>query len=432
MVLTESMANKYFGNEDPIGKTITVNNQYIFLVTGIMKGVPHNSHIRFDYLVPFDFILELWDSPRGQWGRGFMEMWESMNKSMGCLGGAIWSGIDDVFYLSNGKAVDYGEWGPIDSWRRKKPEYYHMKKTYSPVKIHNTHIQVPLAGEPLKLQIENRFDFTNLNECKIQWQLGRDSGNVKMDLAPGKSGILKISSNASEINGKVLHVRVFSALGYLIDETAIDIGNMKRDNYPFKHLESGVISLDSIGPHYIINSNEFSWEIDEKTGKIISGVINNKQVVTGGAELMILPLVTGPCVTDYNLDIPVLNNNCIGWQMKSISAMKTNDTISVTVIGSYKEASGKIKYQFTPDGGLNIAYEFISQTDINPRQWGLVFSVNRNIQNLEWSRQGLWTVYPEDHIGRTRGKAIPFQNGNFKEPVFDKKPENKWFMIPIN
>ncbi|MBA7566847.1 hypothetical protein ES708_08546 [subsurface metagenome] len=69
MVLTESMAKKYFENEDPMGKTITVNNQYTFMVTGIMKDVPHNSHVRFDYLVPFDFILELWDSPRGQWGR---------------------------------------------------------------------------------------------------------------------------------------------------------------------------------------------------------------------------------------------------------------------------------------------------------------------------------------------------------------------------
>ena len=113
-----------------------------------------------------------------------------MYLSRGCLGGAIWSGIDDIFYLPEGKAVGYGEWGPIDGWRRKKPEYYHMKKAYSPVVIHNTNIKTPPKGEPVKLQIENRFDFTDLSECRIEWEIGDETGNEKMNLIPGNSGIL--------------------------------------------------------------------------------------------------------------------------------------------------------------------------------------------------------------------------------------------------
>ena len=113
--------------------------------------------------------------------------------------------------------------------------------------------------------------------------------------------------------------------------------------------------------------------------------------------------------------------------MKNISATRNIDTIVVTVKGFYKEAAGKITYQFTPKGELDIAYEFVSNIDINPRQWGLVFSVSRTVQNLEWYRKGLWSEYPDDHIGRTRGKAIPFQDGKYKEPFFGKKPENKWY-----
>jgi len=55
MVLTEEMAEKYFGDEDPIGKSLQVN-EYQFTITGLAKDLPHNSSIGFDFLVPWDFI----------------------------------------------------------------------------------------------------------------------------------------------------------------------------------------------------------------------------------------------------------------------------------------------------------------------------------------------------------------------------------------
>jgi len=59
MVMTEEMAKKYFGDEDPIGKTIKADNQWDFQVTGVLKKVPRNSHLQFDFLIPFIFGREL-------------------------------------------------------------------------------------------------------------------------------------------------------------------------------------------------------------------------------------------------------------------------------------------------------------------------------------------------------------------------------------
>jgi putative ABC transport system permease protein len=59
IVLTEEMAEKYFGDEDPIGKTIKADNQWDFQVTGVMRDVPRNSHLQFDFLIPFIFGREL-------------------------------------------------------------------------------------------------------------------------------------------------------------------------------------------------------------------------------------------------------------------------------------------------------------------------------------------------------------------------------------
>lgn len=53
VIITESTANKYFGNEDPIGKVITADFLGDLTVTGIVKDVPANSHFHFDFLVPF-------------------------------------------------------------------------------------------------------------------------------------------------------------------------------------------------------------------------------------------------------------------------------------------------------------------------------------------------------------------------------------------
>jgi len=55
LVLSERVAKKYFGNEDPIGKVITVDNLYPLKVTGIMKDIPRNSTFRFDILMPLEF-----------------------------------------------------------------------------------------------------------------------------------------------------------------------------------------------------------------------------------------------------------------------------------------------------------------------------------------------------------------------------------------
>jgi putative ABC transport system permease protein len=64
IVLTENKEHKYFGTEDAVGKTLRINNQYDFLVTGVMKNIPRNSHMQFDFLIPFIRIKEI--QGRGQ------------------------------------------------------------------------------------------------------------------------------------------------------------------------------------------------------------------------------------------------------------------------------------------------------------------------------------------------------------------------------
>ncbi len=48
LVISQALATKYFGTEDPIGKVIRLDDQYDMMVTGVMDKLPGNSHLRFD------------------------------------------------------------------------------------------------------------------------------------------------------------------------------------------------------------------------------------------------------------------------------------------------------------------------------------------------------------------------------------------------
>lgn len=66
IVLTETMARKYFGSEDPIGKSLVIRNKrgtsfdatlYDMVVTGVVEDLPANSHLGIDFFIPLSSIM---------------------------------------------------------------------------------------------------------------------------------------------------------------------------------------------------------------------------------------------------------------------------------------------------------------------------------------------------------------------------------------
>jgi ABC-type antimicrobial peptide transport system permease subunit len=51
LVISEKIAKKYFREKNPIGKTLTLNNQYDFVVSGIIKDIPFNSSLKFEMAI---------------------------------------------------------------------------------------------------------------------------------------------------------------------------------------------------------------------------------------------------------------------------------------------------------------------------------------------------------------------------------------------
>jgi putative ABC transport system permease protein len=64
-VITEETARKYFGDENPMGKLITIDGATDYEITGIVKSIPRNSHFKFDILLSYDNLIQSsirWDN----------------------------------------------------------------------------------------------------------------------------------------------------------------------------------------------------------------------------------------------------------------------------------------------------------------------------------------------------------------------------------
>jgi putative ABC transport system permease protein len=67
ILISERTAEKYFGDEDPLGKFITLSASTRFMVTGVTANFPENSHFQMDFIAPFELIKGNSDSDWENW-----------------------------------------------------------------------------------------------------------------------------------------------------------------------------------------------------------------------------------------------------------------------------------------------------------------------------------------------------------------------------
>ncbi|NIO49371.1 MAG: FtsX-like permease family protein [Candidatus Aminicenantes bacterium] len=86
LIISEKLAAKYFGNDKPLGKTISLNGRLDVKITGVVEEIPDNSHIQFDFLLSLDSIeilrydenfLNYWNRAREYYT--YIELHEAVN-----------------------------------------------------------------------------------------------------------------------------------------------------------------------------------------------------------------------------------------------------------------------------------------------------------------------------------------------------------------
>lgn len=368
--------------------------------------------------------LELSADPglRDMWGEMLDRMWSDMYNSTGVLGGAIWVGIDDTFFLPDGRTVGYGTWGTIDGWRREKPEYWGMKKAYSPVKI--SVADNAFDGNRVKLLVENRHLFTDMNECVIRWKSGSASGELRPSIPPRSKGIVEIElpEGATALDLSVTGGRGFEIDSYHFEKDATSAPALQAQRVKLR--------LNTSDDSITVKSGDYLFRFDKSTGNM-TAARGNRAILSAAPQLMVLPLNgegEGVQMTGRDQTFAPYNPVCSDWEATSVRASKEKDGVNVTVAGRYREAEGSFTYRFTRDGAMTVDYDFVVLDSVSPRQTGIVFTAPEAFDHVTWNRKGYWNVYPAGHIGALEGEATAF---NASLPVSglagpDKRPSWDW------
>jgi hypothetical protein len=353
---------------------------------------------------------------RDVWGYKLAKLWELMRTEPGSLGGAIWVAMDDTFFLPGGRTVGYGAWGPLDGWRRPKPEYWHVAKVYTPVRILEEQVPVPAAGQPIRLTVENRSDCADLKEMRFNWKLADESGQASVEAAPGQRGTLAIAVKGNDLMGKELEVHVVGPRGFEVDAYRFILGEGPA-GVPAPLRKAGELKLTQAGGEIVIQGEGFGYVVDATTGQLKLAKVADRQLPLAGPCLTVIPM-NAENGGDRQLkgkepDVKPLWGLCTAWKATSVSAAKSADRIVVKVAGNYAEAVGGYELAFDGAGRLTVAWNFTSPVEVDLRQLGIVFSLPKTCDTLTWRRRGQWNFYPDDHIGRLSGQAKAFPGTPF-------------------
>ncbi len=71
VIISDKMAEKYFGNKDPIGEIIKVQDSVELEISGVLENMPQNSHFRMEFILPFEAYIERSEMNAEKWSPGW-------------------------------------------------------------------------------------------------------------------------------------------------------------------------------------------------------------------------------------------------------------------------------------------------------------------------------------------------------------------------
>lgn len=359
---------------------------------------------------------------RSFWGRSLDTMWQKTFEADGGLGGAIWGMIDETFMLPDtllgfndwwgkidknvipaeysGNTIGYGEWGIIDTWRRKKPEFWNTKKAYSPVKLLNTEIENYTPGIPVSIPLYNRFDHTNINELTIRATYqGKEISLLAPDIEPHNKGELTIQIKEWDPEQKI-YMEFF------------DINNNLTDKY----------ALSQASEMKAMKVHEFSEKIQiEEDEKSLTVICENNTMVHFNKERGLIDQIQNPSGT-YKFMGPFINlrtrgkpviysyhkikEYCSEWVLKSFDYDKTETQASFTIAGEYDDTIPvEFNLHIFSHGEIYVDYQIQNVPGEYIREIGVRFELDNIIDSLTWERNAYWSFYPDNHLSASTGST---------------------------
>ena len=348
---------------------------YNYVVNSVLYGQ--------EVFFPTEFMHGLHD---GGHAAGLEDFWNLMLKHPYNAGGFLWALHDEGTARTdrNGQIDVAGNAAPdgiVGPHREKEGSFFAIKEIWSPIIIANKTIPSKFDG---KLEIENRYIYTNLNACSFQWKLVSlplpgiaassktdASGKISsLALLPGAKGVLQLNLPDNWSNSDVLYLTAYGP-----DKLEVFTWTWGLKS-PESHIERFAENKGSLEPSVseqdsclIIKADGISYYFGKNTGYL-------QKVITPKSEIS---LSDGPVLAGVKHTLKSLNHYAIG-----------EDYVVEPIYEGPSQF--KVKWIFSSGKPVKLEYQYSMRGESD--FMGLTFNYPEDqITGMKWEGQGPYRVW---------------------------------------
>ncbi|MBT2561252.1 glycoside hydrolase family 2 [Pedobacter sp. ISL-68] len=364
-------------------------------------------------LMPTEFLHGMWD---GGHGAGIEDYWNAMWNNPLSAGGFLWDFADQAVVRTdkNGELDTDGNHGPdgiVGPYHEKEGSFFTIKEVWSPVFVEKREMTAGFDGS---FTLENRYAFTNLNQCTFNWKLKRlkavtdaafksgkaDAPNIK----PFEKGKLKVNLPADWRSFDVLYLTADAPDGKELFTWSFPIALPKDDAAKIvgKTGTSKVKCWDTAETFWI-SVNDLTFTINQHNG-MLEKVTNSKGLI---------PFSNGPILQEG------VNN------FKNFTQKMDGENLVISSKFDKKESWNTLQWTIYPSGWLKMEVKYFP-SDYFTTFVGLNFSYPESeIKAVEYKGNGPYRVsknrmkgtqfgiWKKDYNNSATGEA-PWQYPEFK------------------
>ncbi|WP_316847431.1 glycoside hydrolase family 2 protein [Pedobacter psychrodurus] len=364
-------------------------------------------------LMPTEFLHGMWD---GGHGAGIEDYWNAMWNNPLSAGGFLWDFADQGVVRTDKNGIldtdgNHGPDGIVGPYHEKEGSFFTIKEVWSPVFVEKREMTAGFDGS---FTLENRYAFTNLNQCTFNWKLKKLKAGTDSEFKSGKTdapnvkpfekGKLQVNLPADWRNFDALYLTASGPDGKELFTWSFPIALPKDDaeKIVIKTGASKVI-LKEDSKVYQVSANGIDLTFDKTTG-LLQQAKNAKGVI---------PFSNGPVLQEG------INN------FKGFTAKMDGENVVISSKFDKKESWNTLQWTIYPSGWLKMEVKYFP-SDYFTTFVGLNFSYPETvIKAVEYKGNGpyrVWKnrmkgtefgIWKKDYNNSATGEA-PWQYPEFK------------------
>jgi beta-galactosidase/beta-glucuronidase len=353
--------------------------------------------------MPTEFLHGLYD---GGHGAGLNDYWDLMAKSPVGAGGFLWVlGDEGVVRTDRNDKIDtdgnHAPDGILGPYRQKEGSFYAIKEIWSPIHIDLEELPEDFTG---RIQVENHYGFTNLNECRFEWKLaslpkplGDENKHTVLhsdtvegcDVEAGGKGVLKLNLPEDWRQAGVLYATAFDPADKEVWTWSWGIQEECGYCHHYVRRESkknAEVSVTDDEGRLVVTVNGLKLSFSKETGELAEVKKSGRAISIG----------KGPR--------PVVGNN----RLTGLKHWRKKDDIFIEA--KYEGSLDYAKWKIYPSGWvrLDYQYELDGQFDL----MGITFDYPENkMVKMKWVGRGPYRVWKN----RTKGGRLDLWSNDYKD-----------------